>query len=383
MAKKPDYFLIWIVIFLIIFGIVVLASVSFSISQEKFGNTFYFLSHQILFGLIPGIILAWIVYRLPIIYLKKLALPSFLINLVFLGLVFLPVIGLSIRGATRWISLGPISFQPSEFLKLTFILYLASWLSIRTSPPKEKTLRLKKKLLTGFKASHHQNTTLIAFFLVLGLISLLLILQPDISTLGTIAIIALIMYFLAGAPFWHILLIVSTGITALLGLIKIAPYRMDRFLIFLKPELNPLGIGYHLQQSLIAIGSGGIRGLGLGLSRQRLGFLPGAMSDSIFSILAEEMGLIGALSLIILFLAFLIVGFKISRNTKDRFLQLAGFGITSWIVIQAFINIGAMIRIVPLTGIPLPFISYGGSAIMVELIGVGILLNISKQSKKS
>ncbi len=385
MIKKLDYSLILIVIFLIIFGIVILASVSFSISQEKFGNTFYFLNHQIFLGLIPGIILAWLLYRTPAVrlrkYLKKLALPLLSANLVLLGLVFLPAIGLTIKGATRWISLGPISFQPSEFLKLTFILYLASWLSIRTSPPKEKPFRLKKKLLAGFQASHHQNITLIAFFSVLGIISLLLILQPDISTLGTIAIIALIMYFLAGAPFWHILLIVSTGIIALLGLIKIAPYRMDRFLIFLKPELSPQGIGYHLQQSLIAIGSGGIKGLGLGLSRQRLGFLPRTMSDSVFSILAEEMGFIGALSLIILFLAFLIVGFKISSSTKDRFLQLTGFGITSWIVIQAFINIGAMIGIVPLTGIPLPFVSYGGSAIMVELIGVGILLNISKQSK--
>lgn len=376
MAKKPDYYLIWVVIFLIVLGVIILASASFSLAQEKFGNTLHYLNHHVLFGLIPGIFLAWVAYKIPLAYLKRFAPVLLFANIVLLGLVFLPVIGLSIRGAARWIALGPFTLQPSELLKITFILYLASWLSARISSAKESTSRSKKPVL--FRASY-QNTTLIAFFVILGIISSFLIFQPDISTLGIIAIIALLMYFLAGAPLWHIFLIVSGGLAALFALIKIAPYRMNRFLIFLKPDLHPLGIGYHLQQSLIAIGSGGIKGLGLGLSRQRFGFLPGTISDSIFSILAEEIGFIGSLILIILFFAFLIRGFKISNQAKDRFLKLTGFGITSWIVIQAFINIGAMIRIVPLTGIPLPFISYGGTAIVVELIGVGILLNISKQ----
>ena len=380
MVKKPDYYLFLTVVFLIILGILILASVSSSVSQEEFGNPFQFLGHQIIYGLIPGIFLAWLFFKFPLVHLKKFILPVLLANLIFLGLVFAPKIGVSIRGATRWISLGPISFQPSEFLKITFILYLASWLSTRASFSKEGNSRSKKKNFS-YAGAIHQRKTLIAFFIILGLVSLFLVLQPDVSTLGTIAIVALIMYFLAGAPLWHIFSIILIGIAGLFTLIKIAPYRMNRFLIFLQPELYPQGIGYHLQQSLIAIGSGGIRGLGPGLSRQRFGFLPGAMADSIFSIFAEEWGFIGAFLLILLFLIFLVLGFKISRNAKDRFLQLAGFGITSWIVIQAFINIGAMIRIVPLTGIPLPFISYGGSAIVVELIGVGILLNISKQSK--
>ena len=299
-----------------------------------------------------------------------------------MAMVFLPGIGIKIKGASRWISLGPASLQPAEFLKITFILYLASWLGAEISSVKEKKSRPKNKFLNDSSFGLYQNRTknIIAFCLILGFISLFLILQPDISTLGIIIIIALLMYFVAGAPLWHVGLILSFGIAALFALIKIAPYRMDRFLIFLKPELYPLGIGYHLQQSLITVGSGGIKGLGLGLSRQRFGFLPDTISDSIFSIFAEETGFIGSFILILLFLILLIEGFKIAKNAKDNFLKLTGFGITSWLVIQAFINIGAMIGVIPLAGIPLPFISYGGSAIMVELIGVGILLNISKNT---
>ena len=368
MKKNPDYILLGVVIALIIWGILILASASASISEEKFGNTFHFLKHQILWGIIPGILFAWVAFKIPIPLLKKIVLPLLLINVVFLGMVFLPKIGAGFRGASRWISLGPVSFQPSELLKISFILYLAGWLKTRTSLSKEKI-------------SRHSKKTLIAFFIVLGLIGLLLMKQPDISTLGIIFLVALIMYFLAGTPLSHILSIISVGAITLFTLIKIAPYRMNRLLIFLKPELYPMGIGYHLQQSLIAVGSGGIQGLGVGLSRQRFGFLPTTMSDSIFAIFAEETGFIGGLILILLFLIFLVRGFQISKNSQDRFLQLAGLGITSWIVIQAFVNIGAMIGVVPLTGIPLPFISYGGSAIVVELIGVGILLNIAKQSK--
>ena len=382
MAKKPDYILLGAVIFLIILGILTLSSTSFSVSQEKFNDPFRLLTHQVLYGLIPGIFAAWFFYKIPLGRFKKLVLPLFLINLILMVMVFVPGIGMKIKGASRWISLGPISLQPAEFLKITFILYLASWLGAEISSVKEKKSRPKNKFLNDSPFSLHQNRTrnIIAFCLILGFISLFLILQPDISTLGIIIIIALLMYFAAGAPLWHVGLIFSFGIAALFALIKIAPYRMDRLVIFLKPELYPLGIGYQLQQSLIAVGSGGIKGLGLGLSRQRFGFLPDTISDSIFPIFAEETGFIGSFVLILLFLILLFEGFKIAKNAKDNFLKLAGFGITSWIVIQAFINIGAMIGVVPLAGIPLPFISYGGSAIMVELIGVGILLNISKNN---
>jgi cell division protein FtsW len=379
MEKKPDYILIGIVTLLSVIGILVLASVSFSPAHNIHGNVFYFLSHQIKFGFLPGIILAFIFFKIEIPSLKKRILPLLILNLLFLVIVFLPVVGSKAWGATRWVSIGPFSFQPSEFLKVFFILYLASWLK-KTSNTFNKNLSIKKSK-RWIKLDKKIYETLFAFLIIVGFISFLLILQPDISTLGIIAIIALLMYFLAGAPLWHVLLLSFSGIGILLALIKIAPYRMNRFLIFMNPELYPQGIGYHLKQSLIAVGSGGIRGLGMGLSRQRFGFLPGVMSDSVFSIFAEETGFIGCFVLILLFIIFLIRGFEIAQKCDDKFLQLTALGIVSWIVIQAFVNIGAMISLVPLTGIPLPFISYGGSAIIAEFIGLGILLNISKHSK--
>lgn len=377
MAKKVDYFLLGTVVALVITGILILSNASFSLAQERFGSPFYYLNHQIIYGIIPGIIFCFFLLKIPMEKLKKLILPALLLNLLFMGLVFVPGIGMGVKGASRWISIGPISFQPSEFLKITFILYLASWLSSKNFSGGKKFSNVKYKTQ---RTAFYKNkpTDLISFCLILGLISLFLIKQPDIGTLGTIIIIAVIMYFLARAPLWHVFLILIIGILAFFFLIKIAPYRADRLLIFLNPQQSPLGIGYHLQQSLIAIGSGGIKGIGLGLSRQRFGFLPDTISDSIFAIFAEETGFIGSLFLITLFLIFLIRGFQILKKVKNDFLQLAGFGIVSWITLQAFINIGAMIGVIPLTGIPLPFVSYGGSAIMVELIGVGILLNISK-----
>lgn len=366
-----DYPLLGITIILLLLGILILASVSASISLEKFGNTFYYLQHQLLFGIIPGVILAWVVLKIKFSFIKKVIPLLVVVNLILLATVFFPIVGSEFTGARRWVVLGPFSFQPSEFLKISFVLYLALWLSAKTEKKYQKN-RKKSGLRTP------ENRTLLAFLAIIGIVSFLLILQPDISTLGVIGLTGILMYFLAFTPAWHTLLITLGGIGALGALIKIAPYRMNRLTVFLNPNLDPQGIGYQIKQSLIAIGSGGIKGVGLGLSRQKFGYLPGTMSDSIFAIFAEETGLIGSIVLIILFLLFLWRGFTIATRSSDRFLKLAAFGITSWIVIQAFVNIGSMSGLLPLTGIPLPFISYGGSAIITELIGVGLLLKISK-----
>lgn len=363
-----DHVLFVITSILIILGILILMGVTASLSQKRFGTAYYLVGHQILFGLIPGLILGTIVFRTPIISLKKIAPFLLLGNLVLLGMVFLPKIGTGFGGATRWVSLGPISFQPSEFLKPVFFLYLATWLSSRTG--KKRTTKTSKKGL---------NENLITFLIIVGLISLFLILQPDFSTLVIIIFVAVLMYFGAETPLWHGLLVISIVIGALLVLVNIAPYRMERFLVFLNPETDPMGIGYQIKQCLMTVGSGGISGLGLGLSRQKFGFLPGSMSDSIFAVFSEETGFIGSVFLISIFLGFLWRGFKIARESQEKFSKLCALGITSWIVIQAFVNIGSMIGILPLTGIPLPFISYGGSALIAELIGTGILLNISKK----
>jgi len=371
-SKHPDYILIGTILILLTLGILILSGVSAALSQEKFGNTFFFLKHQLLFGLVPGLILAFILFKIRLDFLKKWSPILLLINIVFVGLVFLPKIGSRFFGSSRWINLGIFSFQPTEILKLTFILYLATWL---TSRAKKENFR-RREIPNKFKKNFSQ--TFIAFLVIIGIISFLLIAQPDIGTLGVIFSISALMYFSANTLLWQNFLIIFTALGGLILLIRTKPYRLYRLLVFLNPEFDPLGKGYQIKQALIAIGSGGIFGLGLGMSRQKFGFLPHSMSDAIFAIFAEETGFIGSLILIFLFLLFFWRGIKIVKNSSDMFSQLIAIGISSWIVVQAFTNIGSMIGVLPLTGIPLPFISYGGSHIITELAAIGILLNVSK-----
>jgi len=379
MSKKqsPDYILIGLILFLIIFGILILTSVSASISQERFGQPTYFLFHQLIFGLIPGCILGYLAFRASVDFLKRWSIIFLFINLLAMLLVFFPGIGLSLGGAHRWISLGPFSFQPSEFLKMTFVLYLAAWVSSRIEIKKTKAKSIKPLP----QSLEVEKKALLPFLLILSIISLFLIFQPDISTLGIIVITATLIYFLAGTPVYHTILIFLIGIGGLFLLIKTSFYRFNRFITFLNPEMDPMGIGYQIKQALIAVGSGGILGQGLGASLQKTGFLPHPISDSIFAILAEETGFLGSFTLVLLFLIFAWRGFYIAKKNEDKFSQLVALGITLWIVLQAFVNIGAMLGILPLTGIPLPFLSYGGSALIAELIGAGILLNISQYSR--
>ncbi len=373
---RPDLFLLGIVVFIIAFGILILASVSAPYSLEKFGTTFYFLRHQILFGLIPGLILAFFAFRIDLSRLKKWAPRLLLFNLILMIMVFLPVVGSYSGSAARWIYLGPFSFQPSELLKLTFILYLASWLSSRT--PHQSRFRRdgtgQAEKITGL------GQTFFAFIVILILVAVLLYFQSHASTLAIILVISAIMYFSVNLPLWHSILMILIGVGGLFSLIKFAPYRANRFLVFLHPDMDPMGIGYQINQALIAIGSGGLVGLGLSMSTQKWGFLPQTISDSIFAIFSEETGFIGSIFLIFLFLIFLWRGFKIAKDAKDKFSQLLSLGITSWIILQAFVNIGAMTGILPLTGVPLPFISYGGSALAIELVGSGLLLNVSRNN---
>lgn len=392
---KPDYILIIVTVILIILGIIILANVSAPLSLERFGTTYYFLNHQLLFGLLPGLILAFLAFRIRLDFLKKWVPLLLLINLILLAMVYLPGLGVEFRGAARWINLGPISFQPSEFLKLTFILYLAAWLAspVRNQKFSNGTNRIdsekpsRKQLRWGHSQTRYLpeaggwwgGCNLLTFLIVIGIISLLLIFQPDISTLGIIILVAGLMYFLAKTPLWQSFLIIFIIATFLFSLIKLVPYRAARFLVFFDPAVDPMGIGYQIKQALIAVGSGGISGLGLGISQMKFGFLPQSIADSIFAIFAEETGFIGSTLLIFLFLVFFWRGFRIGKLSQDKFSQLTAWGVTAWICLQSFINIGAMIEVLPLTGIPLPFISYGGSALVAELVGVGILLNILRQ----
>ena len=355
--------LFFIVGALILSGILILSSVSSAYSFKKFGNTYYFLKHQIIFGLIPGIIMGFLAFKTKLSLLKKWSPGLLLITLVLMLMVFLPFMSFKSGDAARWIKIGTFTFQPSELLKLVSILYFATWLSSRMER-EEKSL----------------EKTFMAFLMLLIIIILLLYFQSNVSTLGVIVLTAFLMYFSIDTPLWHILLVILLGIGALFVLIKVAPYRINRLAVFLNPDLDPMGIGYQVKQAIITVGSGGTWGVGLGMSAQKFGFLPQTISDSIFAVFSEETGFIGAIFLILLFLFFAWTGFKIAKRSKDSFSKLTALGITFWIIIQAFVNIGAMIGVLPLTGIPLPFIGYGGSALALELIGMGILLNISKNA---
>jgi len=346
-----------------------LATVSFHFSLEKYGNGWYYFLHQILLGLLPGILLILLILRLKLETLKKLSIYFFGLNLILLGLVFLPKIGVEIGGSKRWLNIGPILFQPSEFLKITFLLYLSAWLSSR--------LDSKRKFKTDWQAPF-------VFLIILGVLGVILLLQPDLSTLIIIFLASLSIYFASLTPWWHSIPIIlcSGGIVALL--IKFKPYRLKRILPLLYPQIDPLGIGYQLNQSLIAIGSGKLFGIGkgfsLGLSQQKFEFLPQPMTDSIFAIIGEELGFLGCSCLILLFLLFAWQGLKIGLKSRDEFSKLLAVGITMWIVLQAFLNIGGIIGILPIAGIPLPFFSYGSSHLITEMAGLGILLNISKKT---
>jgi len=233
----------------------------------------------------------------------------------------------------------------------------------------------------NFKRVLHDTVyVFLPFLCFLGLISLALFLQSDASTLGIITLTLLVIYFSAKTPFWHTLVILLAGICVILLMVKFEPYRLSRWLTFLHPEADPLGTGFQLRQSLISLGSGGIFGKGLGMSVQKFGFLPQSMTDSMFAVIGEELGILGSVAIVVVFIWFFYLGLKISKNSTDKFSQMIAIGIVFWITFQAFINISATSGIFPLTGIPLPFLSYGGSHLLSELVGVGLLLNISKNT---
>ena len=370
MRTSPDLFLLILISILLIWGAFTVTVVSFPYSLEKYGNSWHYFLHQLLFGFIPGILIAFIFYKLNLKTLKKLSFYLLGLNIILLILVFLPKIGVEIKGGRRWLNLGVILFQPSEILKITFLLYISAWLSNK--------LEFKKK---SKKISWQAP---FVFLIMIGILGTILLLQPDFSTFVIIFLASLTIYFVSSTPWWHslFLILASGGLGAIL--IKISPYRLARVLPLLNPQIDPLGIGYQLKQASIAIGSGRLFGfaeeISLGLSRQKFGFLPHSMTDSIFAIIGEEMGFLGASFLILLFLLFAWRGIKIGLNSRTEFTKLLAIGITFWIVFQAFSNIAGIVGILPIAGIPLPFFSYGSSHLITEMIGIGILLNISKKT---
>lgn len=361
--KKPDRILLSAIIALLVFGLMMIASAGVVLSKVKFGDDYFFFKHQLFWGIIPGLILLFIVQKIDYQKWRKFAMPFFFFALITLVLVFIPGIGSQLQGASRWIMLGPISFQPTEMMKLAIIFYLALWIESR-----------------GEKVKNFSEG-LVPFIFIIGIVSFLIIKQPDMGTLGLILLVAMTMFFIGGVPIKYLLGLLFSGAFLSFILVKLEPYRMNRILTFMNPEFDPKGIGYQINQALIAVSTGGIFGLGIGHSRQKFNYLPEPVGDSIFAIIAEELGMLGAGILILIFIVIALRGYKIAKNAPDKFGKLLAVGITSWIVFQALINMMSIVGTIPMTGIPLPFVSYGSTSLIFSLIGAGVLLNISRYSK--
>ena len=370
---KPDLVLLGVVLVLALWGIFALGTAMFPLYLDRFGTAYYYFFHQG-YMFLAGIILGYILYRLPIEKIKKYSFALFLINLFLLFLVFAPKIGVMSKGAARWLNIFGFTLQPSEFLKFSFLFYLSAWISVRAKTMFKKREKTKKQI----------SELLFPFIIMLAVLMLGLFLQKDITTLLIILLTAMAVYFFSPAPFWHTLVLVCLGIVILGIFIAVEPYRLHRITTYLNPSEDPMGKGWQIKQAAIAIGSGKIigvnDGLGLGMSRQKFGFLPESQTDSIFAIIAEEGGFVGAFILIALFLVFCQRGFRVALCHKNEFQGFLAFGLTFWITSQAFYNIAGITAILPLGGVPLPFFSYGGSHLIVELMACGVLLNISKST---
>jgi cell division protein FtsW len=356
----PDYWLILAIIGLLVTGLVMVYSAS---QLAAPGDPSYWLRHQCVWAVLGG---AALLLAVSIDYrrLRSLALPGILLAFLLLVVVFL--IGQSISGGQRWLSFGPLSFQPSELVKLLLIIYFAHWLVC------------KGELVQSFSYG------LVPFAMLLGGVLVFIVLQNDVGTSLVIAFIGLAMFYAAGARISHLLVALAVGACSYMVIILATSFRRARFEAFLHPLPPSCGgsSSYQLCQGLISLGSGGITGRGLGDSIQKAGYLPNPFTDGIFAITGEELGLLGCMAIIIFFVFITYRGLQIARHASDPFGSLLACGITCWFVIQAAINIGSVVDLIPYTGVPLPFVSFGGSSLITCLAGVGILLNISRHTQR-
>jgi len=346
-----------------VFGLIMLASASTAIGQARFDDSYFFIKRQLLFGVLPGLAVFFVFAKLDYRLLKKMAVPIFIGICIVLILVFIPGIGSSLgTGAHSWLIINGRSLQPAEFAKLGLIIFMAAYLANAGKDIADIKL--------GFLPA-----------LALGLIPVILVvLQPDIGTVSILFAIVFAMLFIAGARLRHLGALAIIGIAGITLMVMVAPYRAARLTTFLHPELDPQGIGYHINQAFLAIGSGGFFGLGLGHSRQKFQYLPEVQADSIYAVIAEEMGFLFAAALVILLVLIAYRGFILAKMSPDSFGRLLAAGIITWFIAQSFLNIGAMVGLLPLTGVPLPFVSHGGTALVVSMAAAGILINISKHA---
>lgn len=357
--KKPGTD-VWIAVFallLSVFGLLMIFESSNVAAFRDFSDKYYFVREQ---GISLGIATVALIITSKISYKRyyDLSVPLLVAAIISLFAVFLPGIGVHSLGASRWIRIGGFGFQPSELTKLAMIIYLSAWLSE------------KEKKRFG------------AFLMLMGLIVGLVLLQPDLGTAVILSTIFLTIYFLSGVPMWHLGVLLPAFLFAVVFLVIVAPYRFTRLKTFFNPDADPLGSSYHVRQILISLGSGGFWGVGLGSSMQKYQYLPEASTDSIFAIMAEEFGFVGSSLFIFVTLCFLYKIFQVARYAPDQPGFLLASGILTFFACQYIINLGSMVVLFPLTGVPLPFISYGGTHLLISFIAVGILLNISRYRKQ-
>lgn len=351
----PALFVLPIILSLI--GLFFIFETSSVLTFRTFGDSFYYLKLQsmwFIFGVLVMIFLSRFDYR----RLYFISFPLLLASIASLILVFFPGIGHSAGGARRWIDLGFVNFQPTEFVKFTSILYLSSWFL------------------------HKEKGRFFSYFSLLAGIIFLIILQPDMGTAVIVFSIFIILYFLSGQELRYLFFLVPFAAISFLVLVKTSPYRLKRFLAYFNPDADPLGATYHIKQILISLSGGGIFGRGIAASRQKYQFLPEAHTDSIFAIIGEEFGFLGSVLLIMVYVFFIYKAYQVATAAKDRYGQLLAGAIFSLFALQVVVNLGGMVNLFPLTGVPLPFISYGGSSLLVFFALTGVLLSIERRYRK-
>lgn len=351
---KPQTTLIVLTLVLSLLGLLFVFDASLGEAYATFNDQYHFLrQHAVWLGLgLFGLVTARFI---PLDWWQKLSRPLYLLGLILLALVFVPGIGRELNGAHRWLFLGQLRLQPIEFFKLTLVIFFADWLS--------------------------QHQRLLPFLFTFGLPAVLLLLQPDLGSLLVISLIAFALFFLAGGHWSHLLVMIGGGTAIILLAILTSSYRLKRLKTFFNPQTDPLGASFHIRQITLALGRGGWFGQGLGNSRQKFAYIPEASTDSIFAVIAEEVGFVGSSLILSLFFFFFLTATKIIRQTDEgSFTNLLGWGIFIWIAGQAFLNLAAILAIVPLTGLPLPFFSYGGSSLVMILFATGILWRIGHEA---
>ncbi|MEE8449164.1 MAG: putative lipid II flippase FtsW [Thermodesulfobacteriota bacterium] len=360
--RRSDRILLIITLTLVALGVAMVYSASSIVAQDKFGDGYFFLKRQSLYASL-GLILMLLVARLRYLWWKRLALPLVIVSLLLLAMVLVPGLGVEVSGARRWLKFAGFGLQPSELAKLALVVYLA------------RLLVKKGDQIKGFIWGY------LPILLFGGTFAGLILLEPDFGSAAMVILLAFVMLFVGGARLTHLAMTGLMALPATYLIIQTAPYRMERIMAYLDPWKDPQGVGFQMVQSYLAFGSGGITGLGLGNGRQKLFYLPEAHTDFIFSVIGEELGLIGVIAVVAAFAVIIIRGLRIAWNSSDAFGYYLALGLTSLIGFQAVINMAVVTGILPTKGLTLPFISFGGTSLILNMVSVGILLSISSRRR--